>query len=183
MMEQFGMYENIKAHSFKVAQVAETIWSGLDKSPHPTSLPDKQLIISGALLHDIAKTPCLEQGCRHSELGEEICLEYNYSEVAEIVKQHVMLAEYDSERNQQGIFKAKEIVFYSDKRVMHDQVVSLEDRLEYIIENYSHGKKIIAQQIQENFKVALDLEQSIFSKLQYQPEELTSHLLPSIQSI
>ena len=171
------MFDNIKAHSLKVALAAETITSYLAEILPSSQLPEKQLVIAGALLHDIAKTPCLKDGCRHSELGAEICKDLGYENLSEIVKEHVFLSDYSGTQCHSGYFRAKEIVYYADKRVKHDQVVTLEDRLEYIISRYSKGDAHIEAHIQKNFETALDLEKALFSYISFSPDDLKSNLL------
>ena len=75
-----------------------------------------ELIVSGALLHDIAKTASLETELRHDELGREICLRHGLDELAEIVAEHVVLKDWAPEHCTE-----KEIVYYADKRVLHDR--------------------------------------------------------------
>ncbi len=177
LMDQFEMLDNIKSHSLKVALAAETIITSLIEVIPSSHLPEKQLVIAGALLHDIAKTPCLKDGCRHSELGAEICKELGYENISEIVKEHVILSDYSTAQCHSGYFRAKEIVYYADKRVKHDQVVRLEDRLVYIISRYSKGDAHIEAHIRKNFEIALDLEKALFSFIPFSPEELNSNLL------
>ena len=43
------------------------------------------------------------------------------------------------QRRRRGIFTAREIIYYADKRVRHEEIVSLDDRLEYILEHYGLG--------------------------------------------
>lgn len=177
LMDQFEMFDNIKAHSLKVALAAETIITNLSETLPSTQLPEKQLIIAGALLHDIAKTVCLKEGCRHSEVGAEICEELGYDNLAEIVKEHVILSDYSSAQCHSGYFKAKEIVYYADKRVKHDQITTLEDRLKYIISRYSKGDARVEAHIRINFETALDLEKALFSYIPFSSDELNSNLL------
>ena len=70
------MLDNIREHSFIVARVAETIVSGLQLPEDQRSLPaDIDLVLAGALLHDIAKTKCLDGSCQHAEEGMLFCSE------------------------------------------------------------------------------------------------------------
>ena len=62
------MLDNIRAHSFVVARVAEALVDGLGRTGKtPGPLPDKEEVVAGALLHDIAKTLCIKTDCRHAE--------------------------------------------------------------------------------------------------------------------
>jgi len=175
--DRFQMLDNIRAHSYVVARVAESLVDGLHRTGKSIGpLPDKEEVIIGALLHDIAKTPCLKTGCHHAEVGRQICLELGYPELSEIVAEHVVLQCFTPDRYIQGIFGTKEMVFYADKRVRHDQVVSLAGRLEYIIERYGNNNPAKKQLIRNNFDKTLDLEKYLFCFLDFQPEELTKHM-------
>lgn len=175
--DRFEMLDNIRAHSFVVAQVAEALVDGLHrtgKSPDP--LPDKEEVIVGALMHDIAKTLCIKTDCRHAEVGRQMCLELGYPELSEIVAEHVVLKIFAADLYARGVFGTKEMVFYADKRVCHDQVVSLDGRLEYILERYGDNNPVKEQLIRHNFNKTIDLEKYLFGFLDFLPMELTQHI-------
>ncbi len=179
-MDEYAMLDNIRVHSQIVARVAETIVSNLRlPEDRAEGLPDLNLVLAGALLHDIAKTKCLDGSCRHDEAGQAICIEHGYPEVGKIVHDHVILSSFTPEIYSQGHFPAREIVYYSDKRVRHDEIVSLEQRLEYIVERYANGSDYIKERIRKNFDMCLELETYLFSYLPFQPEELAVRLTPA----
>ena len=173
------MLDNIRQHSFVVARVAETIVSNLaaEAGSRLSSL-DPELVRAGALLHDIAKTKCLDGSCRHAEEGQQICIDNGYPEVGTIVGEHVILKSFTPERYKQGNFEAREIVYYSDKRVTHTAIVSLEDRLDYIVDRYGDGSSFIENRIRENFQHCLILEKYLFAFLPFAPEDLSSLVSP-----
>lgn len=172
--DRYEMLANIRAHSFVVARVAEALVDGLHRSgKSPGPLPDKEEVIVGALLHDIAKTLCINTDCRHAEVGRQICLELGYPELSEIVAEHVVLKIFAADRYVRGVFGTKEMVFYADKRVRHDQVVSLDGRLEYILERYGDNNPVKEQLIRQNFNKTIDLEKYLFRFLDFSPMELT----------
>lgn len=175
-MDKYEMFDNVKAHSLKVARVADCLFSELSKKLPKNNLPEHELVTAGAMLHDIAKTPCIQEGCRHTELGVKICFDEGFDMLAEIVAEHVVMTDYSSANCHKGLFRAKELVYYSDKRVKHDQVVPLTERLEYIIARYGKGDQAIIDHINENFGMCLDLEKAIFSHLDFSPLELRNKL-------
>ncbi len=152
------MLSNIQEHSFVVARVAETIYSKLANSRLTTTLPSIDLVIAGALLHDIAKTKCLEEGCDHAQVGAKICRQQGFDDVAEIVNEHVLLKKFEEVRYQRGEFLAKELIFYSDKRVRHDAIVILAERLDYILERYGNNDPARHEVIRFNFIRCQNLE-------------------------
>lgn len=166
------MLDNIRAHSIQVARVAVVLLEGLESNDKSRILPDRGLVIAGALLHDIAKTECIREGCRHADIGKKICEDLGYHQVADIVQQHVILHTFNETEYTAGLFEAHELVYYADKRVRHDQIVSLEDRLEYIIERYGKNDPQIVECITINFGDCLKLEHYLFSFLDFAPQQV-----------
>ena len=172
LMEEYRMLPNIRRHSLVVAQVSWLLVEGFRKNPVSPVVLDQELVIPGALLHDIAKTPCLQTGCDHARAGAEICVRLGYPEIAGIVEEHVLLRDHDDLRRQQGVFTAREIIYYADKRVRHEEIVSLDDRLVYILDRYSAGDPEIERRIRENFARCVQLEYSLFRFLSFTPEQM-----------
>lgn len=158
------MLDNIRAHSVMVARVAQVLLQELPNEQNEISppLPATDLVITGALLHDIAKTPCLKSNCDHAKQGQKICLELGYPEVAEIVREHVIITQFSSKRYAAGHFFAKELVYYADKRVLHEAIVPLAERLEYILERYGNNNPERHALIKANFLKCQKLESYIF---------------------
>lgn len=176
LMEEVAMWENIRRHSFMVARVAERIQRGLVAHGRAENPPNRDLVIAGALLHDIAKTKCLKEQCRHAEVGAIFCITKGYSHIAEIVANHVILEDYSTNRYTTNLFNAKEIVFYADKRVRHDEVVSLDDRLEYILNKYGNNGPEQDALIVQNFNKCRRLEEYLFRCLDFSPEDILGEI-------
>jgi len=165
LMDKYGMLDNIRAHSVVVEKIAITIAKGLNESGSDLSL---EKVTAGALMHDIGKTLCLNTKIDHAPKGKEICLQNNLEEIAEIVDEHITLHNYEK----YGPIQEKEIIYYSDKRVNHDTVVSLDERLEYLLERYASKNEEIANAIRTNIEMCREVERKIFSPLKFSPEEL-----------
>ncbi|MBN1625934.1 MAG: HDIG domain-containing protein [Deltaproteobacteria bacterium] len=159
------MLENIKAHSIMVERVASLIAMEIKKTGADISMA---IVTAGALLHDIGKTPCLNTGEDHAAMGSRICIENDLAGIAGIVREHVILEGFDPEGN----VNEKEIIYYADKRVNHDKLVSLDERLEYLLIRYAKGNKRVGHQIEENFKQCREVEKKIFSLLWFRPEDI-----------
>lgn len=172
MMDQYGMLVNIRHHSLVVARLAARIHAGLCSTAPDHPQCDGNLVITGALLHDIAKTPCLRNNGDHAKIGADICRQEGFPEIAAIVEEHVILGQYEPERYQNGFFNAREIVYYADKRVRHHLVVDLTERLEYILEHYGRGNPVRQALIRDNFAKCLTLENHLFHWLPFAPEDL-----------
>jgi uncharacterized protein len=169
-MEQYHMLPNIKDHSIVVARVAGVITHGLINAGHALSL---ETVIAGALLHDIGKTACLDNDDDHAAKGLEICQALNLETIADIVAEHVILKNYAPENG----FSEKEVVYYADKRVNHDQVVSLEERLAYILQRYGRNDEVRCLAIKKNYARCQDLEKRMFSFLAFKPADIPELLI------
>lgn len=172
LMEEHAMLPHIREHSFVVARVADKILQHLENHAESLTLPSKNLVIAGALLHDIAKTPCLNNECDHAEEGSKLCYQLGFPEIAEIVREHVRLFSYTEDRYRKGIFLAKDIIFYADKRVNHSSVVDLEERLAYILDKYGNNEPARCQIIRKYFKKCHTLEGWICRKAECSPDDL-----------
>ena len=164
-MDRYEMLENIKAHSVVVAKVAQLIARGLRDARINISL---EKTIAGALLHDIGKTASLKSGKDHSEIGRQICLENHLEEIADIVWEHVRLKAYHFD----GDYSEKELVYYADKRVNHDKIVSLENRLDDILERYGKIREGVSHAIRMNFEFCKKVEKKLFRPLLFSPDAL-----------
>lgn len=158
-----------------VARVAKTLVDGLVRSNTAHS-PDSNEVIAGALLHDIAKTRCLQNNGHHAKDGQFICNELGYPHIGEIVLEHVMLKDFNKHLYIKGEFGAKELVYYADKRVRHDQIVSLQERLDYILERYGKGDRSKEEHIARNFSAALKFEKLLFVHLDFEPKNVILQL-------
>lgn len=176
LMDEFSMWENIRRHSFMVARVAELLQRSLVKDGKATDIPDRDLVIAGALLHDIAKSKCLEENCRHADVGAILCTELGYPQIGEIVQNHVFLSNFRHESYMTGKFNAMELVFYADKRVRHDEVVTLDARLEYIIGKYGDSNPLRETLIEKNFLKCREFESHLFSFIAFTPDDVPALL-------
>ena len=164
-MERYGMLDNIRAHSIVVEKIANVIAIGLQEAGAEISI---EKVAAGALMHDIGKTLCLNSSDDHAVKGREICLQNHLDEIAEIVGEHISLKSYD----QDSPVSEKEVIYYADKRVNHDKVVSVEERLEYLIRRYADGREGLSHLIRKNFEQWKEVEKKIFSRLRFEPEDL-----------
>lgn len=168
LMEKYGMYPHIRDHSLMVGQVADLLIKGLNRAGLTLN---QDLALAGALLHDIAKSECIESGCGHDLRGAEICRELGYNRVAEIVEEHVILRK----GNEQPL-NEKLIVYYADKRVNHDRIVSLKERLASILRRYAKDDPEMEQSIEDNFRVCFEVEREIFKHLDFSPDQIEDRL-------
>ncbi len=162
------MPEHIVAHSLQVCRVAACLADHLDSKGNHL---DNQLLQAAALLHDITKSRSFETAENHALTGGQQLAELGYPEVGNLVRQHVRLDDYS---DPQAISEAV-IVNYADKRVLHDRIVSLDERMRYIQERYGTEPQH-KQRIQLLWDKTQVLEKQMFKELPFSPEALYHHL-------
>ena len=165
LMDIHGMLPNIREHSFAVMQVARLLGDALAEAGFNLFLP---LVTTGALLHDLGKTACLGTLNNHAEFGADILEELGYPHVAQVVREHVHL--YADIIDARPLREA-ELVNYADKRVLHDEVVTLEARFADLEVRYGRTPEALAR-IQATEVRSRALEDKLFAPLTLTPVEL-----------
>ena len=130
LMCEMEMMDHIVVHSMQVCRVATVLTENLT---HAGIRLNFDLIRAAALLHDITKTRSFKTQENHAQTGGQYLTELGYAEVGSLVRQHVRLDAYPTVVS----ISEAEIINYADKRVLHEKVVSLDKRLEYILEKYA----------------------------------------------
>ncbi len=156
---------HIQNHSRLVCRIGLVLADGLIAAGVSIN---RDLVMASALLHDITKPRSFETGENHAQTGGEYLVALGFPEVGEIIRQHVVLDHYF-----EGTAPTEaEIVNYADKRVLHDQVVPLDDRMAYILHRYA--TTIESQALfQELWNHTRLLEQRLFTYLSFTPDFLT----------
>jgi uncharacterized protein len=156
---------HIRRHSAQVARVARRIAEALHERGEAV---DVGLIEAAALLHDIAKAPCIESHLDHAAEGGRVLRELGLDAVAAIVERHVHLGDW----NPRGPVTGAEVVNYADKRVLYIRVVSLPERFRDLIVRYSRGRTDIEERIRRNWATMEAVEAKIFGRLPFGPADV-----------
>lgn len=160
-----GVPDNIIGHSIVVERVALLLAGHLIAAGNAM---DTALVSAGALLHDISKMQGLREGKPHGELGAETTERLGFSEVAPIVGQHVRLADYEDN----GHVSEAKLVNYADKRVNHEEIVTLDERFEYLFERYGSASPEARERIEQMKRRTGSIERQIFAPLAIAPGDL-----------
>ncbi len=168
LMCDMQMPEHIVAHSIQVCRVAVCLADHLNsKEKHL----DGQLVQAAALLHDITKSRSFETAENHALTGGQKLTDLGYPKIGHLVRQHVRLDDY-SDLN---TLSEAVIINYADKRVLHDRIVTLDERMRYIQKRYGtepqHQHRI--QLLWDKTQV---LEKQMFTYLPFAPDDLSHHL-------
>ena len=152
LMVQYFMLPKIAEHSMQVMNVSLAI---IDNLKSGVSV-NRDLVIAAALLHDITKTRSLATKERHDASGGELLRELGFPRIAGIVEQHVIIQNL----NLEGRLEEREIVYYADKRVLHDTIVTIEERVQDLIQRYGTVEEI-RNLILQNKSQVLAIERKI----------------------
>lgn len=154
LMNSYAMLPNIVAHSQQVARVAAAI---VDHLKEGTDV-HRAAVITACLLHDITKTRSLQTREHHDVSGGRLLAELGFPTIGAMVEEHVVLKDFQA----YGDLLEKELVFYADKRVMHDRIVTVEERVDDLIVRYGTTEERI-RLINANFAQLCRLEEKINS--------------------
>ena len=168
LIREMRMMEHIVRHSLQVCRVAELLVQQLREKGRTL---DRDLVRAAALLHDITKTRSLTTGEQHSESGCNLLADRGYAEVGDIVRQHVKLDIYFGSNSP----SEAEIVNYADKRVLHDRIVSLDERMAYILERYGATPEYRAR-LRWLWKISNRQEERIFAELPFPPDAIEKYM-------
>jgi putative nucleotidyltransferase with HDIG domain len=163
-MSKYGMLENILSHSLEVAKVALFISIELNRKGQRIDLG---LVEAASLLHDLTKTECLKTKDDHAQTGSQQLKRMGYERVGDVVAQHVWLGK----EGDPSCVSEEEIVNYADKRVMHDRIVSLEERFSDLKARYGLNPKAM-DYLERLQREIYGIENKIFFILQINPNDL-----------
>ncbi|MBN1828403.1 MAG: HD domain-containing protein [Deltaproteobacteria bacterium] len=168
LMKQMAMPGHIVDHSLQVCRVAAFLTEQLSLSGVPL---DSRIVEAAALLHDITKARSFTTGEQHDRTARLLLEEQGYVEVGRVAGQHVILETYLFH----GAPGEADVVNYADKRVLHDKVVSLEERMDYIRERYGTAEDRRAW-IDRLWRKTLLLEDALFERLDFHPGDLAEFI-------
>ncbi len=197
LWDEFMVPENIRRHCRIVSRIAVFLAKRLKKKGLDI---DIELVERASLLHDLLKIATIEsfqqderfkrsgeetkQGYRklqerflgktHEEGAKEV-LGSSYPQLAEIIKKHGFEAILTID-NEPWSWEEK-IVTYADKRVRHDEIVSLKQRFEDLRIRYRKDlNKTDEKRINRAGELHYRLEKEIFSYLDLSPEDLEDNI-------
>ncbi len=170
LMARHSMLPNIAAHSILVMDVALAIADNVKNGV----VINRDLIIAASLLHDITKTRSIETKERHALTGGRLLRDLGFNPVAEIVEEHVIIGNIDLH----GALEEREIVYYADKRVMHDKIVTIEERLHDLVDRYGVTAEI-SRIILGNRELILAIERKIAGSMKVDLEQAMDGLRSS----
>ncbi len=158
LWDAYGMLPNVRAHSALVACVATALAEAASRTGLPVATAE---VRAAALLHDLAKTYTISHGGNHCQLGAAWVQELTGNPaLSQGVLCHVSWPHpLDLRENFLPL-----VIIYSDKRVKHNQIVTLEARFEDLLVRYGATDYIRAR-IRESFEQAEAIERALAETL------------------
>ncbi len=158
LWETYAMPDHIRHHCEQVALVAGFLARTGDAMGMSVDTP---CVVACALLHDIAKSYTIVHAGNHSQLGASIVMqECGNPRIAQGVLHHVHWPwSIDVDR----WFLPLSII-YADKRVMHDSIVTLDERFDDLYARYGKTERI-RQSIRESYEQAVAIETAFSQRM------------------
>lgn len=182
LCDKYAMLPHIREHCRLVALVAAALAAEVQaRALKSDGLLSPATANAAGMLHDIAKTYTIEHGGSHAELGAAwVLAETRHQGLAQAVYHHVAWPWLEGELSVEARpFCLPLVVSYADKRVRHDELVTLTQRFEDLLQRY--GKTARSRVlIQHNWQQSLRLEQTMTALLEFPLEQaLSEHTLDS----
>lgn len=160
LWDKYKMFPNIRKHSLLVAHIATALAARALEVGIETDVAATR---AAGLLHDIAKTWSIEHGGSHAILGASWTVQetHHYG-----IAQGVILHVHWPWQLPKGaaICCLPIFIIYADKRVRHDQCVTLQQRFDDIIIRYGKTEAIRAN-IRQSLQQAETIEKALSNQL------------------
>ncbi len=154
LMAEYGAPENVRKHTAAVRRVANFL---AEKISAKGAKVDLELVDKAALMHDFMKLYCIKNNCSHTREAAKVLSRKGYPEFGYCIRQHGLeeIIKFGSDTPLET-----KIVWYADKRVTHDRIVSLRERYDYLKETYGtkSGQKMKEIVATESFSFGLEKE-------------------------
>jgi len=157
LWDEFTLPENVRAHCRLVSRVAVFLAEKLRAKGVPV---EPEVVRCAALLHDLLKIQALRTGGDEYRQVERVLSERGFPALGRICARHGLFSilEPFPDRGWE-----EKLVFYADKRVQHDKLVSVEERLADLETRYGAQNPHEAAKIQACLPLVKALEREIFS--------------------
>ncbi len=154
-LKETNLLENIVKHSLAVNRVAVFLAKRMKKNGVKV---DVKAVDCGSLVHDLDKHLTFENHL-HGYVGKKFLVDKGFSELGDFCITHnlsfVLKNDLPSIEHR--------IVFYADKRVKADRIVSLDERFDYIREKYGARSPEALKKILSCKKPLLKIEKELLS--------------------
>lgn len=183
-LDEFHTPINVRRHAELVARVAQQVGERLIAKGE---IVDLQLLYEASMLHDLMRVVDFKdldrenmqedvteekwqtwntlrekyKGQSHAVVAQEILTQRGYSEVANIIRKHCTSCILGFKSSSDLVTWEDKLLYYADKRVKHDKIVSMETRFQIGRDENGHLIKSLADSVEIEAR-ANDLEREIF---------------------
>ncbi|MAG08342.1 hypothetical protein CMO89_02625 [Candidatus Woesearchaeota archaeon] len=197
LLKEYHVPENVVAHCEKVAKVAVFLAEKLKEKGADVNI---ELVEGASLLHDLVRICDIVEfdksnfkknglditddefiemkkirkkfiGKHHADSCHDILIE-EYPELALVIKRHRF--RYILNKDHKPETWEQKLVFYADKRVKHDKIVSLKERFEDGRKRNAHLLSKASNKREQEEKQIFALEKEIFNKIGLEPNSLNA---------
>ncbi|MDR2892567.1 MAG: HD domain-containing protein [Deltaproteobacteria bacterium] len=166
LWDRYAVPPHIRDHCRQVALVLTGVG---DLAIERGAVLSRSTLLSGGLLHDIAKMYTVHYPGNHAQIGAAVVLREtgNYL-LSQMVYHHVNWPWEIDVYNDRILHVL--LMSYADKRVMHDRIVSLEDRFADLKERYGHNERSLAM-LTLAHRQAVEVEAALSRRLEVKINE------------
>ncbi len=164
---RLGVSEEIRAHSRLVAELARILAVLLNGAGLNLDLP---LIVAAGLLHDIAR-----RERDHARAGADLLVRMGYPRVGVLVARHMDIHPANASPGE------AELIYFADKCVEGDRLVSLEDRFERSMSRHA-GQPDVLKKIRKRRQDAESIGSRIAAAIGSPVEDVVRHHGRSIRA-
>lgn len=182
LWDRYGMFEHIRRHSLQVASVAAALaFRAVEIGAVPgtfsdavscQTIPDPDIVkvsVAAGLLHDIAKSYTVQYGGSHAQIGAAwVVASTGHYRIAQAVYHHVEWPWPLPENLLHPVF----FVMYGDKRARHDELVSVDERFEDLLQRYGKTEQS-RHSIHRGWEQAKTIERALSAQLEFPLDEST----------
>ena len=168
LWDKYAMPENIRAHSNIVASFATALAEKAVEAGCDVHVPS---VLACGLLHDLGKLYSIKNGGSHGQIGGAwVMNETRNPHIAQGVIQHVRWSwRVDAEVD---AWMLSFCIIYADKRVMHDAVVTPEERYRDLLDRYG-VTDVAKERIGRSHQQGLEIEAALSRRLRIPLHEYT----------
>ncbi|CAK7029862.1 MAG: hypothetical protein DELT_02736 [Desulfovibrio sp.] len=168
LWDKYAMPDHIRAHSKKVADFAAHLAVLLEQAGADIHAPS---VFASGLLHDLGKYYTIKNGGSHGQIGAAwVQNETRNPYIAQGVLHHVRWLWRVEEAVDEWLLAY--CLIYADKRVMHDRVVTCQERYEDLLDRYGHTEEA-RKRITSSHNQGLEIEAGLSRRLRIPLHEHT----------
>ena len=151
ILDRYSVPDHIRRHMKKVSEVLLSVADHID--PH-REIYDRELLYSSAMLHDFAK---LHKHLRAA--GTEQLRIDGYELLADLIAEHETIElhrELAIEKDGVRYLSEEDLLYYADKRVKEDTIVSLQERFELSLPKCRTPEAVMKHRLRWNKAIAIE---------------------------